>query len=35
MTTTRESILDVTDLRKDYITGDTVAQVLKGLSFSV
>ncbi len=33
--TTPRSILDITDLRKDYITGDTVAQVLKGLSFSV
>ena len=33
--TTPRSILDITDLRKDYVTGDTVAQVLKGLSFSV
>jgi len=28
-------ILDVCDLKKDYVTGETVAQVLKGLSFSV
>jgi lipoprotein-releasing system ATP-binding protein len=32
---TRESILDVADLRKEFVAGDVITPVLKGLSFSV
>jgi len=32
---TRSALLDVRDLRKTYVAGDTVAQVLKGLSFAI
>jgi lipoprotein-releasing system ATP-binding protein len=33
--TTQEALLRVADLKKDYITGDVVAQVLKGISFEI